>query len=428
MPGINRVLMCRTRPVLEFEYFQYGGYALRCGRVFDPARVPVGMYVDGKPTPDGVSITRWWRGRGIPATRDGLAGILGAAGVPTTAGMLDRSLGLSLSDQYWVRPTDRDDLDWHAINFFHNDFDERLGRALMAGNPSDTLDMNTPDVTSAGDLPKRWIIQTDGTRSLVKAGRTGQEPDNERIAYLTAMQLGIPHIEYRVATSRGARASVCDNMLTDRQELIPGGQIIRLFPEDTDPRDARSQWIDACHRLGVPLDQANRATDDFLLLDFLLRDTDRHYNNISLIRDVETLQTTPAPIYDSGASLWNGMDPDLIDNSDYPAKPFRLDTAGDKPNALWQLSLVKNWDRYDLHVLDRIPDIARDQLAHNGRLSDKLTGRIALALQDRTRTIRDMRDHATRRRTTTPAQPLPMPDPAKPAACQQTDPPAACLD
>ncbi len=270
--------MCRTRPVLEFEYFQYGGYALRCGRIFDPARVPVGMYVDGKPTPDGVSITRWWRGRGIPATRDGLAGILGAAGVPTTAGMLDRSLGLSLSDQYWVRPADRDDLDWHAINFFHNDFDERLGRALMAGNPSDTLDMNTP-----------------------------------------------------------------------------------------------------------------------------------------------------APIYDSGASLWNGMDPDLIDNSDYPAKPFRLDTAGDKPNALWQLSLVKDWDRYDLHVLDRIPDIARDQLSHNGRLSDKLTGRIALTIKARTRIIRDMRDHATRRHTTTPAQPLPMPDPTQPETDPQANPPAARL-
>lgn len=85
-------------------------------------------------------------------------------------------------------------------------------------------------------------------------------------------------------------------------------------------------------------------------------------------------------------------------------------------------------DRYDLHVLDRITDIARDQLSHNGRLSDKLTGRIALTLKDRTRIIRDMRDHATRRHATSPAQPLPMPDPAQPEAGPQANPPAAWLD
>lgn len=38
-------------------------------------------------------------------------------------------------------------------------------------------------VTSAGDLPKRWIIGENGVRSLIKAGRTRQESDNERIAY-----------------------------------------------------------------------------------------------------------------------------------------------------------------------------------------------------------------------------------------------------
>ena len=38
------------------------------------------------------------------------------------------------------------------------------------------------------------------------------------------------------------------------------------------------------------------ATDDWLVVDYLMRNTDRHYNNFGLIRDVETLVVRPAPI------------------------------------------------------------------------------------------------------------------------------------
>lgn len=182
MAGMNRVLMCRTHPVLEFEYFEYAGYVLNVGDIFDESRVPIGMYVNGQPKPDGNAATNWWRSRGIPATRDGLRSVLGAAGIASGKELLDRSMGLSLSDQYWVRPIDADNLRWEDLNFFHNDFDERLGSALFFGESSRIDDVNTPDVTSAGDLPKRWVITDDGTRTLIKAGRTGQEPDNERIA------------------------------------------------------------------------------------------------------------------------------------------------------------------------------------------------------------------------------------------------------
>ena len=105
------------------------------------------------------------------------------------------------------------------------------------------------------------------------------------------------------------------------------------------------------------------ATDDFLFLDFLLRNTDRHYNNFGLIRDVESFAIRPAPIYDSGASLWNGMDPDAMDNGDYRTKPFWTDQWGEEDNAYWQLSLIDDWDRYDLGVLDDVPDIVHAQLS-----------------------------------------------------------------
>ena len=232
---MNRVLMCRNHPVLEFAYSSNAGLILEVGDVFDPSRVPVGMYVDGQPRPDSDSVTAWWRSRGIPATRDGLRTLLMATGIPSGKELLDRSMGLSLSDQYWIRPAGMDALRWEDLNFFHNDFDERLGKALFTGDSSRIGDVNTPDVTSAGDLPKRWIIRDDGVRTLIKAGRSGQEPDNERIAWKTARLLGIDHVEYRVGKINGARVSACDEMLSDTEELIPAGQIMRIFrKEDLD--------------------------------------------------------------------------------------------------------------------------------------------------------------------------------------------------
>ncbi len=78
------------------------------------------------------------------------------------------------------------DVESGDVNFFHNDFDERLGKALFSGHPSRIDDVSTPDVTSAGDLPKRWVIGGNGVRSLIKGGRTSREPDNDRIAYRLA--------------------------------------------------------------------------------------------------------------------------------------------------------------------------------------------------------------------------------------------------
>lgn len=249
--------------------------------------------------------------------------------------------------------------------------------------------MNTPDVTSAGDLPKRWIIGPDGVRSLIKGGRTGQEPDNERIAWHTARLFGIDHVEYRIGRAKGIRVSVCDEMLEDTQELIPAGQVMRIF-RSGDNTERKMIWLDACQQLGVSRDTANAATNDFLFLDFLLRNTDRHYNNFGLIRDVESFEIRPAPIFDSGASLWNGMDPEAITNEDYPAKPFWLDDYGDADNAYWQLGLIDDWDRYDLGMLDEVPELIRAQLATNRRLSADVIDAICSAMQERIGIIRKL--------------------------------------
>ena len=164
---------------------------------------------------------------------------------------------------------------------------------------------------------------------------------------------------------------------------------MRIFRRG-DNTERKMIWLDACQQLGVSRDTANAATNDFLFLDFLLRNTDRHHNNFGLIRDVESFEIRPAPIFDSGASLWNGMDPEAITNEDYPAKPFRLDDYGDADNAYWQLGLIDDWDRYDLGMLDEVPELIRAQLATNRRLSADVIDAICSAMQERIGIIRKL--------------------------------------
>ena len=107
---------------------------------------------------------------------------------------------------------------------------------------------------------------------------------------------------------------------------------------------------------------------------------------------MESFAIRPAPIYDSVASLWNGMDPDAMDNGDYRTKPFWTDQWGEEDNAYWQLSLIDDWDRYDLGVLDDVPDIVHEQLSTNQRLSPMLIDRITGLLRGRLPIIRRQRN------------------------------------
>lgn len=100
----------------------------------------------------------------------GIKDALEELGIPNTKALLLRCYGLSLSDQYWVKPQNTN-LSWRDINFFDNPFSDDVGDVLFGANKrKDVLDLSSPDNTSVGDLKKRWKI-IDGKRCLVKGGQ-----------------------------------------------------------------------------------------------------------------------------------------------------------------------------------------------------------------------------------------------------------------
>jgi len=142
----------------------------------------------------------WWEDRTIPANRDGLAENLPRLNVETTKKLLFKSFGLGLTDHYWIMPEDAE-LKWHSINYYENPFSADVGRILF-DNDYYAKDINTfsPDNSSDGVSKKKWIIEENGERSLVKGGDiyAPQKPFNEVIAAEVCQRLNISHAPYQV--------------------------------------------------------------------------------------------------------------------------------------------------------------------------------------------------------------------------------------
>lgn len=93
--------------------------------IYNEAYAPVGVRLNSRN-----SVYEWWRGRSIPASREGLDMLLKQLGYSSRNTLALKAFGLSLSDQYWVRPVGSD-LEWDKINFFQNDFSIDVGQAFF---------------------------------------------------------------------------------------------------------------------------------------------------------------------------------------------------------------------------------------------------------------------------------------------------------
>ncbi|MFT0899085.1 hypothetical protein [Candidatus Methanoprimaticola sp. MG2] len=139
-----------------------------------------------------------------------------------TEALLMRSYGLSLSDQYWIRPAGSG-LDWADVNFFDNGFSDDMGDLLFGKEVwQGLLDLTSPDNASDGLLMKRWKI-IGGKRYLMKSGTMPfmQEPFNEVMASIIADSLGMPHIDYGIVEHEGAVCSICEDFITRTRSSCP---------------------------------------------------------------------------------------------------------------------------------------------------------------------------------------------------------------
>ena len=266
--------------------------------VMAPDCMPFGI-MDGS-QPDVVRLRDWWSGRSIPASRTGIRNLLDALQISAPQGLLSRSMGLSLSDQYWVRKKGTD-VKWKDINFFENDFSVDIGDLLFskARSLKEGFSFESPDNTTDGVLKKRWKI-IDGKRCLLKGGSDllPQQPFNEVIACIIMDAMGIDHVEYSIIWENGRPYSVCEDFIDTNTELVSANRILTSCVKNV---SLYRRYVSCCFELGINvIPFLNR----MMVVDYIMCNSDRHNNNYGLIRDVESLRfIDTAPLFDTGSSL-----------------------------------------------------------------------------------------------------------------------------
>ena len=124
---MKRILMNKNKEVLIAEFDPASSVFTRIYDVIDINYAPYilkSFYIENdiNDTPFRTNLSEWFKERGIPSWRDKLDLLLHRLNITAPYELLDKAFGLSLSDQYWLKPYDSD-ISYDAINFFDNDFD-----------------------------------------------------------------------------------------------------------------------------------------------------------------------------------------------------------------------------------------------------------------------------------------------------------------
>ena len=281
--------------------------------------MPVGTVVNGSVRSD--RFKSWWSSRSIPATRTGLQNLLQTLDLDDSMPLLLRSMGLSLTDHYWIRPPESE-ARWEDVNFFTNGFSDDVGDLLFGSEVREgELDLSSPDNTSEGMLMKRWKV-VDGRRCLIKTGELPyrQEVYNERAACILAEHMGIPHVEYDVIEYEGVVCSICEDFIDEGTELVSAHQIVRS--EIHEPGiPLYDHLVSCCLHHGL---DAVPFLDRMIVFDYLIGNTDRHLNNFGVVRDSRTLEWIGfAPLFDNGTSMGCDLEADdIVSEAGMDCKPF----------------------------------------------------------------------------------------------------------
>lgn len=374
-------LMHKDVVVAGFEMDEQSGSIVGRIAVDDSAHMPLGTMVKGDIV-DPVRFREWWVGRSIPASRSGVRMFFEALGIHSCMQLLARSMALSLSDHYWVRPLGSD-VQWHDINFFDNDFSDDIGD-LLFGNQlyRESMSLSSPDITTEGNLKKRWRI-VNGRRVLFKggSGNAKQEPLNEVIASRLMERMGVDHVGYELVWEGRQPYSVCEDFATSSTEFISAYHVMRSMPNRSNA-SVYGHYVACCreHGLDVVPD-----LDRMILTDHLMANVDRHTNNFGILRDPDTLEwIASAPVFDTGTSLGaNLSDAEIRMSADEGCKPFARTFRK-------QLELVTDISWIDADSMDSVSDYMRSVLGSSMHITDDRRDAIIESFDARVKSIEKM--------------------------------------
>ena len=355
--GRKFTLMSAEHEVACVSFDPTREFPLEVAAVLDAQRMPFGTCSPSSSAVNRRAFNAWWGHRSVPDVRPGLISRYRELGVDNGAEASARNLGLSLSDCYWLRPAESDGLTWGTLNYFENDFE----RSSPEGRASwlEGIGLRNPDNTSEGELPKSWMIR-GGVRVLAKGcGVDDQRPFNEAVA--TALHRRLlsegEFVPYTVEQMFGGPVCLCADFLDGREEYIPAVYIKGSLgaQRGTSAYDRYCRYLG---RRGADERAVRKAMSQMIVCDAILANSDRHWRNFGIVRNVDSLEMRPAPLFDSGNCLWYNVPVSVLEAGGFgfAAKPFGPDPAA-------QLAFADSLDWFDSSNLDGFVDEAIEILS-----------------------------------------------------------------
>lgn len=194
-----------------------------------------------------------------------------------------------------------------------------------------------------GQSEKEWKV-IDGIRYMIERGSAPyfQEPMNEVFGARIHQKFGYEnYVPYSLLAEEKIPGSIHEDFTSVNTEFVSADEINHMF-EKKDGYSSYDHFMETCERLEIP--GMREFMDYMLVYDFIMGNTGRNFNNFGAIRLVETKEWIgPAPIFDSGKSLWYNQSIDkILGEADIPSGPFG-------ETALQQIDYVSDlgWVRFE---------------------------------------------------------------------------------
>jgi hypothetical protein len=190
-------------------------------------------------------------------------------------------------------------------------------------------------------------------------------------------ELEIEHVHYGLALHNEKLYSICENMLDNRSEIVPAWSIIKTAKQYNNVSDY-DHYINCCEKMG--LKNINSSIDNMIVVDYIIANTDRHYNNFGIIRDSKSLEPVKiAPLFDSGGSLWFDQNEMDIDFHTIPCRSFNKDHEKN----------IKHVRKFyiDITKLSKIDEITDSVLRQNKYITDGRRSVICYGIKDRVKML-----------------------------------------
>ena len=374
----NYILKHKEIPVISFKLNTDSYEVEAINKIFEAERLPFG-YRNGKETSYINQLNKWIDHRGISESRKDYEDTLYVTNAGSAKDLSVYSLGLNLTDHYWLH-SEKHDYKWRDLNFFDNEFNDLvLKRIYPSDKDNDTSNIH-PDFSVDGSLIKKWVYDVKD-RILIKEGRSdnNQEPYNEAIASKIMKILSIDHVEYLLKTINNRKVSVCKCMVNSDTEFITASHIFDTQMNKN--KNPYKQYIEICKKNGLA--DISGKLNEMIIMDFIMGNTDRHKRNFGIIRDANSLEWLyAAPLFDNGNSLFfdSTIRGSTKDNIDSYCKWFRESNYK-------KLEYIQYPEWYDFQKTKEVTDIIHAGLQKNKNISAEKIAKITRIAENRVKEL-----------------------------------------